>query len=123
MGAVEVPASAYYGAQTMRAVQNFPIGQDVMPPTFVHALGLLKESAAEANMRLGVLDRRLGKAIVQAAQEVAAGKVDGEFPVGVYQTGSGTSSNMNANEVIASRANELLGGARGTKGEVHPNDH
>ncbi|HZT96976.1 MAG TPA: class II fumarate hydratase [Chloroflexota bacterium] len=123
MGEVEVPREAYYGAQTARAVENFPIGHDRMPPEFVHALGLLKQAAAEVNIELGQLDERRGRVIVEAAAEVASGRFDGEFPVGIYQTGSGTSTNMNANEVIAARANELLGGERGAKGEVHPNDH
>jgi fumarate hydratase, class II len=123
MGTVEVPAEAYFGAQTMRAVQNFPIGDLRMPAGFVHALGQLKRAAAEVNQELDALDPRLARPIVQAAQEVAEGKLDGEFPISVFQTGSGTSTNMNANEVISSRANEILGGARGSKGEIHPNDH
>ena len=123
MGEVEVPADAYFGAQTMRAVENFPIGDVIMPKAFVRSLALLKKAAAEVNVELGGLDRRRGDAIVQAAQEVADGVHGDQFPISVFQTGSGTSSNMNANEVIASRANELLCGSRGSKGEVHPNDH
>ncbi|HEV3311102.1 MAG TPA: lyase family protein, partial [Chloroflexota bacterium] len=123
MGVVEVPESAYYGAQTARAVENFPVGKKVMPSAFVHALGMLKGAAAEANLELGALDERRARAVAQAAEEVAGGRFDDQFPISVFQTGSGTSSNMNANEVIASRANEILGGKRGTAGEVHPNDH
>lgn len=122
MGEVEVPAGAYYGAQTRRAADNFPIGAITMPPAFIHALGMLKQAAAKVNIDLGRLDRRRGEAIVRAAAEVASGKLDDQFPLSVFQTGSGTSSNMNANEVIAARANEILGGERRTKGEVHPND-
>jgi fumarate hydratase, class II len=123
MGPVQVPRDAYYGAQTARAVENFPIGDRVMPLPFIHALAMLKAAAAEVNVELGVLDSRPGSAIHLAAREVMAGRFDAEFPLGVFQTGSGTSSNMNANEVIATRANEVLGGTRGTKGDVHPNDH
>ena len=123
MGPVQVPANAYFGAQTMRAVQNFPIGDFADPVRFVRALGMLKRAAAEVNEQLGVLDERRSQVIAQASQEVAEGKLDTEFPISVFQTGSGTSTNMNANEVIASRANELLGGSRGSSGEVHPNDH
>ncbi len=123
MGTVEVPEDAYFGAQTMRAVQNFPIGDLRMPPSFVHALGMLKGAAAEVNEELGALSPRISRAIAQAAQEVTDGRLDNEFPISIFQTGSGTSTNMNANEVISSRANEILGGARGSRGEVHPNDH
>ncbi len=123
MGEVAVPADHYWGAQTQRSLQNFRIGGERMPPTLIHGFGLLKQAAAETNMHLGVLDRTLGGAIVKAAEEVAAGKLDDEFPLVVWQTGSGTQTNMNANEVIASRANELLTGKRGGKKPVHPNDH
>lgn len=123
MGVVDVPAEAYYGAQTARAVRNFPIGRDVMPPAFIHALGMIKRACARANLRIGSLDRRLAEPIVQAATEVAEGKLDSQFPISVFQTGSGTSSNMNVNEVVAARANEILTGQRGTNGEIHPNDH
>jgi fumarate hydratase class II len=123
MGPVEVPSAAYYAAQTARAVQNLPIGTITMPPAFVHALGRLKEGAAHANMTLGAIDDRLGNAIAASAADVVSGRFDDQFPIPVFQTGSGTSSNMNANEVIASRANEILNGARTTSGEVHPNDH
>ena len=122
MGAMEVPADAYYGAATMRAVQNFPISDSRFPRSFIRALGLIKLAAAQVNMDLGRLDRRIGDAIVRAAQEVADGKLDDQFVVDIFQTGSGTSTNMNANEVIANRATELLGGDRGSR-LVHPNDH
>ncbi len=123
MGEVQVPSDAYYGAQTARGVENFPIGELRMPTRFIRALGMLKQAAAEANRDLGLLDTRLAEAIARAAGEVADGTYGDQFPIGVFQTGSGTSTNMNANEVIASRANELLGGDRRTHGEVHPNDH
>jgi len=123
MGSVTVPASAYYGAQTQRALDNFRISGLVFPRRFIRALGIVKEAAACVNMKLGLLDEKKGKAIVQAAQEVTDGKLDREFIVDVFQTGSGTSTNMNANEVIANRSIELLGGTRGDKQVVHPNDH
>lgn len=123
MGSVKVPASAYYGAQTQRALKNFQISGLVFPRRFIRALGIVKKTSAEVNMQLGPLDETKGKAIAQAAQEVVDGKLDQEFVVDVFQTGSGTSTNMNANEVIANRAAELLGGARGDKAVVHPNDH
>jgi fumarate hydratase class II len=117
MGTMKVPAEALYGAQTQRAVENFPISGQPMPADFIHALGSLKAHAAAVNQELGLLDAALAKAIRKAAGEVAAGKWDAEFPIDVFQTGSGTSTNMNANEVIAHRASALAG----TK--VHPNDH
>ncbi|HKB96135.1 MAG TPA: class II fumarate hydratase [Rhizomicrobium sp.] len=123
MGEIAVPADHYWGAQTQRSLQNFRIGGERMPAVLVHAYGLLKQAAAETNMALGDLDPKLGKAIVQAASEVSDGKLDEEFPLVVWQTGSGTQTNMNANEVIAGRANEILGGKRGGKSPVHPNDH
>jgi fumarate hydratase class II len=119
---MQVPASAYYGAQTARAVENFPISNLRFPRSFLHALGLIKKHAALTSQELGGLKPQLAGAIVQAAQEVADGKWDGEFVLDIFQTGSGTSTNMNANEVIANRAIELLGGKRGEK-LVHPNDH
>jgi fumarate hydratase class II len=122
MGPVQVPEDAYYGASTMRAVLNFPISGLRFPRRFIRALGLIKRSAAEANAELGLLEPRLAEAIVRAAEEVAEGRLDDQFVVDVFQTGSGTSTNMNANEVIANRAVELLGGQRGSK-LVHPNDH
>jgi fumarate hydratase class II len=120
MGEVRVRANAYYGAQTQRAVDNFPVSGQPMPPAFVHALGHLKAAAARVNQGLGTLDAPRAKLVEQAATEVANGKLDAEFPIDVFQTGSGTSSNMNANEVIARRAAEL-GGAGAPK--IHPNDH
>ncbi|GAI97569.1 unnamed protein product, partial [marine sediment metagenome] len=123
LGKVRVPASSYYGAQTQRALENFPISGRTMPREFIRAMGVIKRAAAEANMSLGVLEKRIGKAIVQAAREVAEGKFDRDFVVDIYQTGSGTSTNMNANEVISNRAIEILGGKRGSKKPVHPNDH
>lgn len=123
LGEMYVPADAYYGAQTARAVDNFPISGLRFPRQFIRAFGLIKYAAARANVRLGLLDERRGNAIMQAAMEVAEGKLDDQFVVDVYQTGSGTSTNMNVNEVIAARANEILTGVRSAKGEVHPNDH
>jgi fumarate hydratase class II len=122
MGPVDVPADAYYGASTQRAVLNFPISNLGLPRAFIRALGLIKAAAARVNADLGLLDSKLARAIEQAAREVADGKLDDQFVVDVFQTGSGTSTNMNANEVIANRAAELLGGERGSK-LVHPNDH
>jgi fumarate hydratase class II len=123
MGEIAVPADRYWGAQTQRSLQNFRIGGERMPAPLIHALGLLKQAAAETNMQLGALDRKLGETIADAAAEVAGGKLDAEFPLVVWQTGSGTQTNMNANEVIAGRANEILAGKRGGKTPVHPNDH
>jgi fumarate hydratase class II len=123
MGEVRVPAKAYYGAQTQRAVENFPVSGLRFPPNFIRALGMIKRCAARANLDLGLLDRKIAEAILRAAQEVAEGRWDGEFVLDIFQTGSGTSTNMNANEVIANRAIELLGGQIGSKHPVHPNDH
>ncbi|HRQ61191.1 MAG TPA: class II fumarate hydratase [Alphaproteobacteria bacterium] len=123
IGDIEVPMDAYWGAQTQRSLQNFDIGEEKMPAPLVRALALQKKASAITNMSLGVLDKKLGDAIVNAADEVISGKLEGQFPLSVWQTGSGTQSNMNANEVIAGRANEMLGGARGGKAPVHPNDH
>lgn len=122
-GAIDVPAARYWGAQTQRSLQNFRIGGQRMPLHLVHALGLVKRIAAEVNRDLGLLDAQRAQAIVAAAQEVAEGLLDDEFPLVVWQTGSGTQTNMNANEVIAGRANEILGQGRGGKNPVHPNDH
>jgi fumarate hydratase class II len=122
MGEIAVPVDAYYGASTARAVVNFPISDLRLPRTFIRALGLVKLAAARVNVELGLLDARIGEAIVRAAQEVADGVLDAQFVVDVFQTGSGTSTNMNANEVIANRAAELLGESRGSR-RVHPNDH
>ena len=122
MGEVRVPKQAYYGAQTQRAVENFPISGIGFPPRFVRALAIIKHAAASANQELGLLDAKIADVIRAAASEVMAGKLDKEFVVDIFQTGSGTSTNMNANEVIANRALELLGKEKGIK-EVHPNDH
>jgi fumarate hydratase class II len=124
MGDVEVPAQAYYGAQTQRAVENFPISGQSLPGRLIHALGLVKVAAAIANRDLGKLKAEIAEPIIQAAREVATGKHDHEFPIDIYQTGSGTSSNMNANEVISNRAIHLTGGNRfDSKKPLHPNDH
>ena len=123
MGPMEVPAEAYYGASTQRAVLNFPISGLRIPRQMIRALGLVKSAAARTNVELGLLEARLGEAIARAAREVAEGRHDDAFVVDVFQTGSGTSSNMNANEVIANRAAELLGAGRGARNVVHPNDH
>ncbi len=122
MGPMEVPADAYYGASTMRAAQNFPVSDARFSREFIRALGLIKLAAARVNLELGLLNKPQAEAILQAAQEVADGRWDAQFVVDIYQTGSGTSTNMNANEVIANRAAEILGGQRGSK-LVHPNDH
>lgn len=122
MGEVRVPSTAYYGAQTQRAVENFPISTLRFPRQFIRAMGIVKLAAAKANMGLGLLDEKKGESIVAASQEVVEGKFDDQFVVDVFQTGSGTSTNMNANEVIANRAAELLGGRKGDKSLVHPND-
>ncbi|OYZ64078.1 MAG: fumarate hydratase, class II [Rhizobiales bacterium 24-66-13] len=122
-GPIEVPADRYWGAQAQRSLGNFKIGWERQPLPIVRALGIVKRAAAETNMGLGRLDPALGAAIVTAAQEVIEGKLDDHFPLVVWQTGSGTQSNMNANEVISNRAIEILGGERGSKKPVHPNDH
>ncbi|UXU73982.1 MULTISPECIES: class II fumarate hydratase [unclassified Paracoccus (in: a-proteobacteria)] len=122
-GPLEVPADKYWGAQTQRSIQNFPIGWERQPVPIIRALGVIKQAAAQVNMDSGKLDPAIGKAMVQAAQEVVAGKFDDNFPLVVWQTGSGTQSNMNANEVISNRAIEILGGEMGSKKPVHPNDH
>lgn len=123
LGELKVPKEAYWGVQTQRAVENFPVSGLRLQPRFVRAQGIVKLAAAKANVEVGSLDPTLGKAIVQAAQEVMAGGLDDQFVVDVYQAGAGTSQNMNANEVIANRANELLGGKKGEYRPVHPNDH
>ena len=122
-GPIEVPADRYWGAQTERSRQNFRIGQDRMPIEIIHALGIVKLAAAQANRELGLIDQRRANAIKRAAREVIEGKLDDHFPLVVWQTGSGTQTNMNLNEVIANRANELLGGELGAKAPMHPNDH
>jgi len=123
LGPVQVPAEAYWGAQTQRAVENFPISGLRLPRRFIRALALIKKSCAQVNLEMGLLDEKIAGAIIQAADEVAAGKYDSQFPVDVFQTGSATSTNMNANEVISNRAIEILVGQRGSKKPVHPNDH
>lgn len=123
MGEMEVPASVYYGAQTARAIENFPISGIRFPRQFIRAMGMIKLSAAQTNMELGLLKNKIGQAINKAAKEVIDGKLDGHFVLDIFQTGSGTSTNMNTNEVIGNRANEILGGKIGDKKHVHPNDH
>jgi fumarate hydratase, class II len=123
MGEFEVPADAYYGANTVRAQRNFPISDLRFNRGFIRALGLIKQAAAQVNLELGLLDPGLARAIQSAAQEVADGRFDDQFVIDIFQTGSGTSTNMNANEVISNRAIELLGGERGSRTPVHPNDH
>ena len=123
-GPIQVPHDAYWGAQTERSIGNFPFGsREQMPLEIVHALGFVKQAAARVNARIGGLDPNLAETIQQAAAEVARGDLDNQFPLVIWQTGSGTQSNMNANEVIAGRANEILTGKRGGKEPVHPNDH
>ena len=122
-GPIEVPADRYWAAQTQRSLENFAIGWEKQPAPVVRALGIVKRAAAETNTALGRLDPKLADTIVRAAQEVIEGKLDRHFPLAVWQTGSGTQSNMNANEVISNRAIEMLGGVMGTKSPVHPNDH
>jgi fumarate hydratase class II len=123
-GPIEVPADAYWGAQTERSVENFPFGpREQLPLEIVHALGFIKQAAARVNARIAGLDPKIAEVIQQAAGEVARGDLDSQFPLVIWQTGSGTQSNMNANEVIAGRANEILTGKRGGKEPVHPNDH
>jgi len=121
-GHIDVPDTAYWGAQTQRSIGNFPIGNDRMPLPLIHALGRIKQAAAQVNRAHG-LDAGIADAIEAAAAEVADDKLDDQFPLVVWQTGSGTQTNMNANEVIAGRANEILTGRRGGKSPVHPNDH
>jgi fumarate hydratase, class II len=122
-GPVEVDASKYWGAQAQRSLQNFKIGWEKQPAPIVRALGIIKRASAEANMALGKLDPKLGDVIIKAAQDVIEGKLDAHFPLVVWQTGSGTQSNMNANEVISNRAIEMMGGEMGSKKPIHPNDH
>src|ERR1700761_7323763 len=122
-GPIEVPADKYWGAQAQRSLGNFKIGVEKQPLPIVRALGIIKRAAAETNMALGHLDPKIGQAIIQAANEVIEGKLDDHFPLAVWQTGSGTQSNMNANEVISNRAIEIMGGEMGSKKPVHPNDH
>src|SRR5690606_7528669 len=122
-GPIEVPADRYWGAQAQRSLRNFKLGWEKQPQPVIRALGIVKRAAAEANRELGKPDAQLADAIIAAAQEVIDGKLDDHFPLVVWQTGSGTQSNMNANEVISNRAIEMLGGEKGSKKPVHPNDH
>lgn len=123
MGEMQVPVDAYWGAQTQRAVENFPISGYRFPRAFIRALGMIKRGAAQTNLDLKRLDKKIAKAIMQAAEEVMEGKLDAQFVLDIFQTGSGTSTNMNTNEVIANRANEILGGKIGDRHPIHPNDH
>ena len=123
MGTIEVPADRYFGAQTQRSLIHFSIGNDKMPPSVIRAIGILKEAAALTNEDLGKLDPSIASLIVQAAREVKDGALNDHFPLRIWQTGSGTQTNMNANEVISNRAIELAGGTMGSKVPVHPNDH
>jgi len=123
IGEVRIPIQSHWGIQTQRALENFPVSGFTFPPGFIQTLALVKVAAAQANLSLGLLDKSIGTAIIQAAREVMDGKWDDQFKVDIFQTGSGTSTHMNMNEVIASRANEILGGQRGDKSPVHPNDH
>ena len=123
MGEIAVPAAHYWGAQTQRSLEHFAIGQERMPLALCHALGYIKKAAAIVNARLKKLPEAEALLIIQAAEEVSAGKLDGEFPLSVWQTGSGTQTNMNVNEVIANRAIERAGGELGSKTPIHPNDH
>src|SRR5580658_7525165 len=123
MGEIEVPSDRYWGAQTARSLHHFDIGDDTMPTPLIRAFGVLKLASARVNAELGMLDPHLAKLIEQAAGEVAEGLLDDEFPLRIWQTGSGTQTNMNANEVISNRAIELAGGVMGSKDPIHPNDH
>ena len=123
MGEIEVPADRYYGAQTARSLINFDIGEDRMPRSVIRAFGILKQAAAETNVKLGVLEDDIGKLISETCEEVISGNLDSHFPLRIWQTGSGTQTNMNANEVVANRAIEISGGKLGSKSPVHPNDH
>ena len=122
-GKIDVDSSKYWGAQSQRSLKNFDIGWEIQPKSVIRALGIIKAAAAEVNMGYGILDQDIGKYIVKAANEVIDGKLDDHFPLSVWQTGSGTQSNMNANEVISNRAIEMMGGEMGSKSPVHPNDH
>src|SRR5213080_2467939 len=123
MGQIEVPANVYWGAQTQRSLLHCNIGRDVMPPELIRAFGILKKACALINQDLGKLSAHKAKLIVQAADEVIAGKLNDQFPLRIWQTGSGTQTNMNVNEVISNRAIEISGGEMGSKKPVHPNDH
>src|SRR5438445_2133383 len=122
MGPIEVPADVYWGAQTARSLVHFNIGRDLMPPELIRAFGILKKACALVNQELGKLPPEKARLIVQVCDEVISGKLDGQFPLRIWQTGSGTQTNMNANEVITNRAIELAGGVLGSKDPIHPND-
>ena len=122
MGSIDVPADRYWGPQTQRSLHHFSIGEDRMPVEVVRAFGILKKAAAQANLELGILPQEKADLIIAAAEEVIDGRLDDHFPLFVWQTGSGTQSNMNANEVISNRAIEMAGGEMGSKEPVHPND-
>jgi fumarate hydratase class II len=123
LGEVQVPKNAYWGAQTQRAIDNFPVSGLAFPPVFIHSLGAIKQACASVNLEIHLLDSRLAGAIIHSCEEVREGRFNDQFPVDVFQTGSGTSTNMNANEVIATRANEILTGVKNTSTPVHPNNH
>ena len=122
-GEIEVDNDKYWGAQSQRSIQNFKIGWEKQPSSIIKALGVVKAAAAKVNMDYGKLDKNIGQNIIKAAQEVIEGELNDHFPLVVWQTGSGTQSNMNANEVISNRAIEIMGGKIGSKSPVHPNDH
>src|ERR1035438_8351527 len=123
MGKMDVPADRYYGAQTARSLIHFAIGKDIMPPELIRAFGILKKAAALVNLDLGKLSPEKSKLITEAADEIITGKLHNHFPLRIWQTGSGTQTNMNVNEVISNRAIELAGGVMGSKKPIHPNDH
>ena len=123
MGEIRVPSDKYWGAQTQRSLHHFDIGHDIMPKEVTHAFGILKKAAALTNLELGKLPKDKADLIIKAADEVSHGALDTHFPLHVWQTGSGTQSNMNANEVISNRAIEMAGGVQGSKSPIHPNDH
>src|SRR2546427_1688115 len=123
MGPIEVPADVYWGAQTARSLVHFNLGRDLMPPELIRAFGILKKACALVNQELGKLPPEKARLIVQVCDEIISGKLDGQFPLRIWQTGSGTQTNMNANEVISNRAIELAGGVLGSKDPIHPNDH
>ena len=123
MGPIEVPANHYWGSQTQRSLHYFDIGHEQMPLAVIHAFAILKKATAKANCELGLLTQDKANLIIQVADEIKSGQLDAEFPLRVWQTGSGTQTNMNVNEVIANRAIELAGGERGSKNPIHPNDH
>jgi fumarate hydratase class II len=122
-GEIKIPSDVYWGAQTQRAIENFPISGMTLPPIFIHSLALIKHACASVNRELNLIEPHIADAIIRASEEIRDGKFKNQFPVDVFQTGSGTSTNMNVNELIAARANELITGNRASKSPVHPNDH